>query len=112
MSLTYERIINALKHIELNLCNDSRLTNQLKNDKKYAKDQNDFSPLIASSIKYKFHKKKIKSYKPYKTKSSKPLHYKFGQISYYNCKIKDKIKKLNDKSQLLNILFESDTKSE
>jgi hypothetical protein len=39
MSLTYEKIINALKHIELNLCMiyDLRLTNQLKKDMKYVK---------------------------------------------------------------------------
>jgi hypothetical protein len=118
MSLTYRKIINALKHIELNLCiiYDLRLTNHFK-DKKYDKKElgsfyqngflNCFISLIVSFIKYKFHKKKIRSYKPYKTKSSKTLHYKFGQISHYNnCKIKDKIIKLNIRFQLLNILFE------
>jgi hypothetical protein len=121
MSLTYRRIINALKHIELNLCiiYDLRLTNHFK-DKKYDKKElgsfyqngflNCFISLIVSFIKYKFHKKKIRSYKPYKTKSSKTLHYKFGQISHY--KIKDKIIKLNIRFQLLNILFETDTRSE
>jgi hypothetical protein len=125
MSLTYRRIINALKHIiELNLCiiYDLRLTNHFKN-KKYDKKElgsfyqnsflNCFISLIVLFIKYKFHKKKIRSYKPYKTKSSKTLHYKFDQISHYNnCKIKDKIIKLNIRFQLLNILFESDIKSE
>jgi hypothetical protein len=37
MNLTYRRIINALKHIELKLC--------IIYDKKYAKNQNSFSPL-------------------------------------------------------------------
>jgi hypothetical protein len=43
--------------------------------------------------------------------------YKCGQTGYYknNCKVKDKNKELNIddklKSQLLNILFESDKKS-
>jgi hypothetical protein len=125
MSLTYRRIINALKHIiELNLCiiYDLRLTNHFKN-KKYDKKElgsfyqnsflNCFISLIVLFIKYKFHKKKIRSYKPYKTKSSKTLHYKFDQISHYNnFKIKDKIIKLNIRFQLLNILFESDIKSE
>jgi hypothetical protein len=121
MSLTYRRIINALKHIELNLCMiyDLRLTNHFKN-KKYDKKelgsfyQNGFLKcfisLIVSFMKYKFHKKKIRSYKSYKAKSSKTLHYKFGQISHY--KIKDKIIKLNIRFQLLNILFETDTRSE
>jgi hypothetical protein len=109
MSLTYRRIINALKHIELNLCiiYDLRLTNHFR-DKKYDKKElgsfyqnsflNCFISLIVSFIKNKVHKKKIRSYKPYKTKSSKTLHYKFGQISHYNnYKIKDKIIKLNIK---------------
>jgi hypothetical protein len=104
------------------MIHDLRLTNHFK-DKKYDKKelgsfyQNDFLnyfiSLIVSFIKYKFHKKKIRSYKLYKTKSSKNLYYKFGQISYYNnCKIKDKIIRLNIRFQLLNILFEFDTRSE
>jgi len=37
-SLTYGEI-NAIKHIWLNLCNDLRLTSQLKKDMKYAKQE-------------------------------------------------------------------------
>jgi hypothetical protein len=75
-SLTYGEIINVIKHVGLNLCNDLRLTNQLKNDMKYAKqelgsfcEQYGFPHLIASSTKHKHKKysnKKMKSYKPYK----------------------------------------------
>jgi hypothetical protein len=36
-SPTHEEIINAIKRIGLNLCNDLRLTHQLKKDMKYAK---------------------------------------------------------------------------
>lgn len=96
-----------------------------------------FPPLIAPSTKHKHKKynhKKMKSYKPYKkyyeSKSSnnfrpnkfrhdkKHVSYKCGQTGHYknNCKVKDKIKELNIddklKSQLLNILSESDTESE
>jgi hypothetical protein len=144
-NLTYGEIINAIKHIGLNLCNDIRLTNQLKKDMKYAKqelgsfcEQYGFPPLIAPSTKHKHKKynhKKMKSYKSYKkyyeSKNSKsfrpnkfkhnkkqPVCYKCGQTGHYknNCKVKDKIKELNIddklKSQLLNILSESDTESE
>jgi hypothetical protein len=55
---------------------DLRLTNQLKKDMKYAKEelgsfceQYGFPPLIAPSTKHKHKKynhKKMKSYKPYK----------------------------------------------
>jgi hypothetical protein len=118
-SLTYEKIINALKHIELNLCMiyDLRLINQLKKDMKYVKlgsfyKQYSFPSLIAP---YK------KSYKStnFKHNRKQPIRYKYGQISHYknNCKVKVKIKELNIndklKSQLLNILSESnDTESE
>jgi hypothetical protein len=38
-SLTYGEIINAIKHIGLNLYNDLRLTHQLKNYMKYVKQE-------------------------------------------------------------------------
>lgn len=38
-SLTYGEIINAIKHIRLNLCNDLRLTHQLKKDMKSANQE-------------------------------------------------------------------------
>jgi hypothetical protein len=38
-TLTYGEIINAIKKIGLNLCNDIRLTHQLKKEKKYAKQE-------------------------------------------------------------------------
>jgi hypothetical protein len=112
MSLTYGKVINALKHIELNLCMiyDLRLTNQ---DMKYVKlrsfyKQYSFPPLVAP------YKKLYKSTK-FKHNKKQPV---YGQTSNYknNCKVKDKIKEfnINDKLkfQLLNILSESDTKSE
>lgn len=85
------------------MCNDLRLTNQLKKDMKYAKQelgffckQYGFPPLIAPSTKHKrkkYHNKK--SYKPskkyYRTKNSnkfkhnrkQPVCYKCGQTDHY-----------------------------
>jgi hypothetical protein len=94
-----------LKHIGLKLFNDSRLTNQLKKNKKYAKQElRSFSPSLIAPYK--------KSYKStnFKHNRKQPVCYKYGQISHYkyNCKVKVKIKKLN----IDDILSESDTKSE
>jgi hypothetical protein len=109
---TYREIIDAIKHIGLDLCNDLRLTNQLK-DVRYIKQE-----LGSFCEQYSFPHYK-ESYKF--TKNSTKFKHKqlvYGQISHYknNCKIKDKIKELNIndklKSQLLNILSESDIKSE
>jgi hypothetical protein len=84
------------------LCNNLRITNQLKNDKKHAKqelrsfyEQYSFPPLI---VPYK------KSYKSTKN-SNKFMHNRkqpvYGQTSHYI-----------DESQLSNILSESNTESE
>jgi hypothetical protein len=67
-----------------------------------------------------YESKNSKSFRPNKFKHNKkqPVCYKCGQTGHYknNCKVKDKIKELNIddklKSQLLNILSESDTESE
>jgi hypothetical protein len=67
-----------------------------------------------------YESKNSKSFRSNKFKHNKKQHvcYKCGQTGHYknNCKVKDKIKELNIddklKSQLLNILSESDTESE
>jgi len=108
-SLTYEEIINIIKHIELNFC----MINDHLKYMKYAKlelrsfyKQYSFPPLIAP---YK------KSYKSTKLKHNKK-QLVYGQTSNYKNNCEDKIKELNIndklKFQLLNILSEFDTKSE